>query len=110
MPLGPQILSFGNIQSSFILTIALTPAATATVTTLEQTFTVPGLQVGDILTISPQFALTTLVTIENARVSAPNTLAIAFNNSTAGSLTYQAGSFAIEVNRPMPGFAMTAIQ
>ena len=110
MPLGPQIVTFGNIQSAFILTVTLTPAATAANTTLEQTFTVPGLQIGDILSVSPQFALTTLVTVENARVSAANTLAIAFNNSTAGSLTYQTGSFGIEVNRPMPGFVMTAIQ
>ncbi len=110
MPLGPTIQAAGNIQSSFILTLTLTPAATATVTTLEQTFTVPGLQVGDILTLSPQFALTTLVTIENARVSAANTMAVAFNNSTAGSLTYQAGIFALEVNRPYPGLSMTSIQ
>ena len=110
MPLGPQIVTYGNIQSSFVLTVSLTPAATATITTLEQTFTVPGLQVGDIITISPQFALTTLVTLENARVSANNTLALAFNNSTAGSLTYPAGVFAIEVNRPLAGMTMTAIQ
>jgi hypothetical protein len=110
MPLGPQIVTFGNIQSSFILTVSITPAATAATTTLEQTFTVPGLQVGDILTISPQFAISTLVTIENARVSAANTLAIAFNNSTAGSLTYPSGSYAIEVNRPYPGLSMSGIQ
>jgi hypothetical protein len=43
-------------------------------------------------------------------VSANNTLALAFNNSTAGSLTYPAGVFAIEVNRPLAGMTMTAIQ
>jgi len=110
MPYGPTIITSGNIQSSFILTVTITPAATGANTTLEQTFTVNGLQTGDIVTISPQFALTTLVTIENARVSANNTLAIAFNNGTAGSLTYQAGSFAIEVNRPYPGLPMSSIQ
>jgi hypothetical protein len=110
MPQGPTIAAVGNIQSSFILTVSLTPAATAATTTLEQTFTIPGLQSGDILAISPQFAITTLVTIENARVSAANTIAIAFNNSTAGSLTYPSGSFAIEVNRPYPGLPMSSIQ
>jgi len=110
MPLGPQIISFGNIQSEFVLTVTLTPAATGATTTLEQTFTVPGLQVGDILSVSPQFAITTLLTIENARVSANNTLAIAINNSTAGGLTYPSGSYAITVNRPYPGLTMTGIQ
>jgi len=110
MPQGPQIVTFGNIQSSFILIVNLTPAATGAGLTVEQTFTVPGLQVGDILSVSPQFALTTLVTIENARVSANNVMSVAFNNSTAGGLTYQSGSFAIEVNRPYPGLAMSSIQ
>lgn len=110
MPLGPTINANGNIQSSFILSITITPAATGATTTLEQTFTVNGLQIGDILTVSPQFAITTLVTLENARVSANNTLALAFNNSTAGSLTYPAGVFAVEVNRPYPGLSMSTIQ
>lgn len=110
MPLGPQTLSYGNIQSSWILTISLTPAATAANTTLEQTFTVPGLQVGDQLSLSPQFAISTLVTMENARVSAANTLAIAFNNSTAGSLTYPSGTYSLEVNRPLAGMSMSSIQ
>ena len=110
MPLGPQIVTFGNIQSSWILTVTLTPAATGATTTLEQTFTVNGLQVGDIISISPQFAITTLVTIENARVSATNTLAVAFNNSTAGSLTYPSGIYSLEVNRPLAGMTMTSIQ
>jgi len=111
MPLGPQLVTFGNLQSTFLLTISLTPAATAATTTLEQTFTVPGLQVGDQISgISPQFAITTLVDIVNARVSAANTLALAFSNATAGSLTYPSGSFYLEVNRPLAGLAMTAIQ
>lgn len=111
MPLGPQILTFGNIQSTFLLTVSLTPAATGATTTLEQTFTVPGLQVGDQISgISPQFAITTQVDIINARVSANNTLALAFSNVTAGSLTYPSGTFYIEVNRPMAGMTMTGIQ
>jgi len=111
MPLGPQIVTYGNVQSTFILTVNLTPAATAATTTLEQTFTVPGLQPGDQISgISPQFAITTQVDIINARVSAANTLALAFSNVTAGSLTYPSGTFYIEVNRPLAGMAMSGIQ
>ena len=111
MPLGPQIVTYGNVQSTFVLTVALTPGSTAATTTLEQTFTVPGLQVGDQISgISPQFALTSLVDIVNARVSANNTLAVAFSNGTAGTLTYPSGSFYLEVNRPLAGMTMTGIQ
>jgi len=111
MPLGPQIVTYGNIQSTFLLTVSITPAATAATTTLEQTFTVPGLQVGDQISgVSPQFAITTQVDIVNARVSAANTLALAFSNVTAGSLTYPSGSFYLEVNRPLAGMTMSGIQ
>lgn len=110
MPLGPQIITYGNIQSTFLLTLTLTPVATAATTTLEQTFTVPGLLLGDQVSgITPQFAVTSLVDMVNYRVSANNTLAIAFSNSTGGSLTYPAGSYYVEVNRPV-GLVMTAIQ
>lgn len=110
MPLGPQIVTYGNVQSTFLLTVNITPVATAAATTLEQTFTVPGLQVGDQVQVSYNAALSSLVDITNARVSANNVIAIAFSNNTAGSLTFPSGSFTIEVNRPLAGFTMTGIQ
>jgi hypothetical protein len=111
MPVGPTIITRGNIDSTFILTISLTPVATASATTAEQTFTVPGLQLGDQISgITAQFAFSSLVDMVNYRVSAANTLSIAFSNSTAGSLTYPSGSFYVEVNRPSAGFVMTGIQ
>lgn len=110
MSLGPQIVNYGNIQSTFLLTVSLTPAATNAATTAEQTFTVPGLQVGDQISgITFQGAFSSLVDITNYRVSANNTLAIAFSNGTAGSLTYPSGTFYIEVNRPA-GFTMAGVQ
>lgn len=110
MSLGPQIVPFGNIQASYILTPVLAPVNTAIGLTVEQNFNVPGLQVGDIVSVTAQFAISTLMTIENSRVSANSTLTIAFNNPTAGLLAYPTGLFAIEVNRPYPGLAMTSIQ
>ena len=111
MPLGPQEIAFGNLQSTFLLTVTITPAATGAATTLEQTFTVPGLQVGDQISgIQPQFAYSSLVSLDTYRVSAANTLAIAFSNGTAGSLTAPAGLYYIEVNRPDPAFVMKSIQ
>jgi hypothetical protein len=111
MSLGPQIIPFGNIASSFVLTIALTPAATTNGVTAEQLFTVPGLLLGDQVSgITFLGAFSSLVDMVNYRVSANNQLAIAFSNNTAGSLTYPAGNFYVEVNRPSAGLAMSGIQ
>lgn len=109
MPLGPQLITYGNVQSTFVLSLTLTPAATAAATTLEQTFTVPGLQLGDQVSgITAQFAYASLVSLDSYRVSAANTLAIAFTNGTAGSLTAPAGVYYVEINRPI--VVMTNIQ
>lgn len=111
MSLGPQIPTVGNIASTFLLTASITPAATGAGVTVEQTFAVPGLQVGDQISgITFQAAFSSLVDMVNYRVSANNTLSIAFSNGTAGSLTYPAGTVYIEVNRPYAGLAMTSIQ
>jgi len=111
MSVGPQIVPFGNIQATYVLSVALTPVATANATTAEQSFTVPGLQPNDQISgITFLGAFSSLVDIVNYRVSAANTLTLAFSNNTAGSLTYPSGNFYVEVNRPYPGLAMTAIQ
>jgi hypothetical protein len=113
MPLGPQLVTYGNVQSTFVLTVTLTPVATATVSVVEQSFTVPGLlpgdQISDVTYITGAFP-NTLLSIVNARVSAANTMTLAIQNSTAGSLTYPAGQYYIEVNRPLQGLPMTVIQ
>jgi hypothetical protein len=111
MPLGPQIITYGNVASTWVLTISITPAATGAGATVEQSFTVNGLLIGDqVSALNALFAFTSLVDIVNARVSANNTLTISFANNTAGSLTFPSGSFYLEVNRPYPGLPMTSIQ
>jgi hypothetical protein len=111
MPLGPQVVTYGNVQSTFVLTVTITPVATAAASTVEQNFTINGLQVNDqVSALNALFAFTSLVDIVNARVSTNNTLTLAFSNNTAGSLTYPTGSFYLEVNRPLPGLPMTTIQ
>lgn len=113
MPLGPQLVTYGNVQSTFVLSVVLTPVATVTISTTEQNFTVPGVlpgdQVSDVSLVSGAFP-NTLLTIANARVSAANILTIAFTNGTAGSLTYPSGTYYIEINRPLQGLPMSVIQ
>lgn len=110
MPLGPQLVTYGNVQSTWVLTVTLAPAQTAIGTTAEQTFTINGLQLGDEVSVAANFAYTSQVTIANSRVSAANTIAIAFANTTAGALTAPTGSYNVEVNRKDPSFVMTSIQ
>jgi hypothetical protein len=110
MPLGPQIVTYGNLQSTWLLTVSLTPVATASASTVEQSFTVTGLALGDQVQVGASFAYTSLVEPVNARVSAANTLTIAFSNNSGGSLTAPAGIYTVEVNRPLAGMAMSSIQ
>lgn len=96
----PTQSCFGNIQAEWLIQQALTPAAVGAATTAEQTFTITGLQVGDSVQVSKPTTQAGLG-IVNARVSAANTIAIAFINPTAGSLTPTAGEvYGINVVRP----------
>ncbi len=99
---GMANVNYGNVALTMVLRATLTPASVGSATAAEQTFTIPGLQLGDQVSgISLQGAWTSLTSIVNARVSAANTLAISFQNGTAGALTPPSGTYWIEVNRPV---------
>lgn len=92
----------GNVGSTTVISLALTPASVGATTVAEQTFSVPGLlttdQVSGVSLISG--AWTNLTSIVSFRASAANTLGISFANGTAGALTPPAGTYLIEINRP----------
>lgn len=89
----------GNVRAMGIATVTIDPAAVAAATTAEQTFTVPGLMVGDMVFVNKP-SVTAGVGIAGARVSAANTLAIAFVNATAGSLNPASESYRVLWVRP----------
>lgn len=93
-------LGRGNILYDFIIGPTLTPVAVAGATSAEQSFTIQGLQVGDILDVNCNVAQTAGIGIVNVRVSAANTMTLMFANATAGSLTPAAGLYNINVGRP----------
>jgi hypothetical protein len=74
-----------NSQQVRVVTAAIDPASVATVTTAEQTFTVPGARVGDLVFVNKP-TLTAGLGIAGARVSNNNTVAITFVNPTAGGI------------------------
>jgi hypothetical protein len=81
------------------LTITLDPAAVAANTTAEQTLTVPGLKLGDIVIVSKPTA-TAGVGIVNVRVSAADTLATTWVNATGSSVNPGSESYILLVFRP----------
>lgn len=83
----------GNILNTVMFAVVLTPVQVAPATSVEQSFTIQGLQVGDYLACQCQGAQTAGISVSNVRVTAPNTAALAFNNATAGALTPAATTY-----------------
>jgi hypothetical protein len=96
-----SIRALGNIAKIYACQVVFDPAAVATITTAEQTVTVPGVKVGDfVIAVKP--SITTGVTIGNVRVSAADTVAIQFVNPTAGSVNPASETWTFLVFRPEP--------
>jgi hypothetical protein len=96
-----RVLDRGIEPETFVVQTTLNPAAIAANTTAEETFTVLGLTVGDFVAVSKPSA-TAGVGIVNARVSAADTLAITFANTTGGSLNPASELYTIAVIRGNP--------
>lgn len=90
----------GNVQSEWVLGVPLTPAAVAANTTAEQSFSVPGILVGDFIEVNKP-TLQAGLGIVNTRAGA-NVLYIGFANNTAGAITPTAGEvYQVCVTRPI---------
>ena len=82
-----------------VISVVIDPASVATITTAEQTFTVPGLEVGDIVFVNKP-TLTAGLGIAGARVSAADQLAITFVNPTAGAIDAASQTYLVGVIKP----------
>jgi hypothetical protein len=97
---GPSDIARGNIAFSFVLGVPFTPALIVLNTTAEQLFTVPGIQVGDVIAVNKPTTQAGLG-IVNTRVSAANQIGITFSNNTGSSIIPTAGEvYVITVDRP----------
>ncbi len=76
----------GQVRGIDLLEITLSPASVANATAAEQTFTVTGLKLHDYVAVNKPTAQAGLG-IVGSRVSAANTLAITFMNTTAATIT-----------------------
>ena len=95
---GTADVPLGNVSNFFFLQAALTPTIVNTVTAPEQTFTVNGLVVGDLVIVNKPSAQAGLG-IAGARVTAANTLGITYVNPTAGNITPTAETYLLLVIR-----------
>ncbi|HET8707300.1 MAG TPA: hypothetical protein VFM46_13435, partial [Pseudomonadales bacterium] len=98
---GPTLIARGNISLEMILQVSLAPnngSSIAANTSVENTYTIPGIQVGDFLEINKP-THTTGLTVGNIRASAANTVAIQWCNVTTGTITQAAENYLISVTR-----------
>ena len=91
----------GNVRSIFAISVTFDPASVATITTAEQTKTIPGLKVGDFV-FWQKPTNTAGVGVVNCRVSAADTLAVTFVNPTAGGVDAASETWQFLVFRPDP--------
>lgn len=108
---APNIINQQNpkINNGIFMAITATidPASVATITTVEQDFTVTGLVAGDIVVAVNKPTCTTGLGICNARVKANDTLSLTFVNPTAGSVNAGSENYTILIYRPSQAIGTT---
>jgi hypothetical protein len=92
----------GNLLRLFAVSVTWDPAAVATATTAEQSVTVTGVKVGDIVVSYNKPANTAGAMPVNARVSAADTVSVSFVNPTAGSVNPASETWTFVIGRPEP--------
>lgn len=98
---GGSTVQRGNAIFEQQIAITITPPATITTAVItQQTYTVPGLNVGDLISFNQTTFASTLVSIPNMYVSAANTLTISFSTEGATVSGAAAISFLLGVLRP----------
>jgi hypothetical protein len=96
----------GNVQAMGVLTLTLDPASVAAAISAEQTFSVPGLRVGDFVFVNTPAVgsgagqMNAGLGVAGARVTAADTLGIRFVNATAGALDAGSATYTLLVVRP----------
>lgn len=93
-------ITTGNVLAMGVFQATIDLASVSAATSAEQTFTVPGLRVGDFVFVNIPSTLNNGLGIAGARVSAADTLALRIMNATAGALDAASAAFTVLVVRP----------
>lgn len=98
---GPNIVTPDIQRGQAVLSVAVTPASTA-VGVASQNFTVSGLAVGDYVSVIPSKSVGAKLAIQNAWVSAANTLTVSYLNVDSSAGTPAADTYLVFVARAYP--------
>lgn len=90
----------GNTFAICAVSVNINPASVAAATSAEQSFTVPGVLLGDIVVAIPASTLNAGLGVSHARATGTDTVAIRFVNATAGALDPAAADYTFLVVRP----------
>lgn len=93
-----------NEDFSALVTLTLDVASVAANITVEQTFPLPGLKVGDFVTVNKP-SINANLGICSSRVSAVDQIAITFVNPSAGAVNPAPEEYTILVHRPERAYA-----
>ena len=90
----------GNSHETFYIAPSITPSAVAANTTAVQTFSLPGLQVTDLILSFGYIANQTAgIFIAESDCLTANVLTVQFGNVTTGSVTPAAGVYEFQITR-----------
>ncbi len=91
----------GNVRNVFVVQFVASFGAASANTTTQQTGTLPGLQVGDIIVELAKTTFQAGLAIVYSDVSAANTIRVTFGNFTGGGITPTAGdTYTATIFRP----------
>lgn len=91
----------GNVASMTVLSVAVDLGSVAANTSEEETATVPGVKVGDVI-VCMDSALSAGQVISQARVSAADTVTLQVINTTASAIDAASRTMTFLVIRPEP--------
>lgn len=92
----------GNVDRMGIVAITINPGAVSANTTSQQSFTVPGLRVGDYVVTAPP-SYTAGFIVATSRVTTDDTLTIEFANITGSSIDVSSRVYTFIWFRPSRG-------
>ena len=90
----------GNMFAICAVSATIDVASVSAATTSDQSFTIPGVLLGDIVAVIPASTLNTGLSVSHAIVTGTDTVSIRFMNATAGALNPASATYTFLVFRP----------
>lgn len=99
----------GNVLKLFAVQVTADVTSRTLSTSTEFDFTVPGVQVGDIVVAVSKPSLTAGIVAGSGRVKSANTVAVTFGNCTAGGVDPASETYTFVIGRPETPGALPTI-